>query len=189
MVHNGSEGANKIIEIREKPAQQRHLFYLFTQNSSRCDFRSCSGIKLLTKLWHPTGLAANDDRKTVYGRRVWKQDWMIAPVWRSELQRWPSNRVTDSTCCLADLWATYQSHTRWTAAPWVTGLHLPASHSITADSARGSMGRGHVGGRNQVHGLTLPSDGACVCGEVRGHVDISNDWLDARWDSAAIIKM
>lgn len=84
-------------------------------------------------------------------------------IWRSELRRWPSNRVTDSTCCPADLWATYQSHTRRTAAPWVTGLHLPASHSITADSAHGSVGRGHTGGRSRVHGATVPSRDVCVC--------------------------
>lgn len=105
--------------------------------------------------------------KSVYERNVWKQDWTIALVWRSELQHWPSNRVTDSTCCLADLWATHHSPARRTAAPSVTGLHLPASHSITADRAHGSVGRGHIRGRSQVHGPTVPSGGGCA-GEQRG---------------------
>lgn len=71
--------------------------------------------------------------------------------------------LTPPAACPADLWATYHSHTRRTAAPWVTGLHLPASHSITADSAHGSVGRGHVGGRSRVHGPAVPSWDGCVC--------------------------
>lgn len=43
----------------------------------------------------------------------------------------------------------------------MTGLHLPASHSITADSARGSVGGGHVGGRSQAHGPTVTSGYGC----------------------------
>lgn len=132
----------------------------------------------------------NDGRKSVYERSVWERDWMIALVWRSELQRWPSNTVTDSTCCLADLWATYHSPTRRTTAPWVTGLHLPASHSITADSARGSMGRGHVWGRSQVHGPTVPSGDECWGSrEVKGHMDILIDWLDGtlQWSQRRIM--
>lgn len=95
--------------------------------------------------------------------------------------------LTPPAACAADLWATYHSHTRRTAAPWVTGLHLPASHSITADSAHGSVGRGHVGGRSRVHGPAVPSWDGCVCvcgvgGEVRGHVDSSSDRPGVRLD-------
>lgn len=85
--------------------------------------------------------------------------WMIALVWRSELQHWPSNRVTDSTCCPANPLATYHSPTQWTAAPPVTGLHLPANHSITADSGCGGVGRRHVGGHSQEHGTNVSSGG------------------------------
>lgn len=112
---------------------------------------------------------------SVYERSVWKLDWMMVLVWSSELQRWPSNRVTDSTGCLADLWATYHSPTRQTAAPSVTGLHLPASHSITADSACENTDRGHVWGCSQVHGLTVPSG---ELGKQRGQRSRGHfDWL------------
>ena len=119
---------------------------------------------------------------------VWKEDWNIALIWRSELQSWPSHRVADSTCCLTDLWATYQSHNGQTVVPMVTGQHLPASHSITADSARRSVDRGHVGGCSQVHDPSVPSGvWSARSKEVKGHKDNLNDWLHARWDSSVKI--
>ncbi|CAB1416836.1 unnamed protein product [Pleuronectes platessa] len=53
--------------------------------------------------------------------------------------------------------AAYHSPPRRTSALRVTGLHLPASHSITADSARGSTSRGQVGGCSRVHGPNVTS--------------------------------
>lgn len=73
------------------------------------------------------------------------------------------------------------SHRR-TAATWATGLHLPASRSITTDSAHGSVAREHVGGRRR--SPTFPCGGGWGKGSC-GHFD----WLDVRWASAAVIKM
>lgn len=83
----------------------------------------------------------------------------MAQVWRSALPCWPSNRATDSTCCLTDLWATYHSPKWRMVTPRLTGLHRPTSHSITKDSAHRSVWRGHVGGRTRVHDPNVPSGG------------------------------
>lgn len=141
---------------------------------------NCFGINLLTTLWPWNN---NDDRKSIYECNVWKHIWVIVLVWRSEQQHWPSNRVTDSTCCPADLWATYHSPTRRTAAPWVTGLHLPASHSITADSVCKTMGRRRVGGHSQVHGPNVSSRG-WVWREQRSQRSQRHfEWRDVGWDN------
>lgn len=118
--------------------------------------------------------------------RAWKKQTVMtlqvfmSAVSGNKIEGLKVNRATDSTCCLPDLWATYHSPKWWTVTPRVTGLHLPASHYITKDSAHGDAGGGHAGGRSEVRGSNVPSGDRTD--KVRGHADILDDRLRARRD-------
>lgn len=56
MVHNSPDGNTRMTEICENLEKQTHFSHSLIHNLSKCSFWSCSGINLLTKFRHLTGL-------------------------------------------------------------------------------------------------------------------------------------